>query len=130
MGSEKPNKYKGAVATIFDPEGRVLILLRGAGAHWKPLHWGAPGGLVEPGESPEDTVAREVQEETTLRVKNLVKLYVSETNIVHFATQDYTGNVQLDYEHDDFAWVYPDELTNYNIVPGMQESVRRAKETL
>ena len=64
MGSEKPNKYKGAVATIFDPEGRVLILLRGACAHWKPRHWGATGGVDEPGESLRETVTREVTNET------------------------------------------------------------------
>ena len=130
MEDSKESRYKGAVATIFDSKGRVLILLRGAGAHWMPLHWGAPGGLIEPGESPKDAVTREVEEETTLKVTNLVRLYVSETDIVHFATKDYVGDVQLDYEHDDFAWVYPEELTNYNIVPGMQQSVQRAEEAL
>jgi 8-oxo-dGTP diphosphatase len=130
MGSEKPNKYKGAVATILDENGRVLILLRGEGAHWRPLHWGGPGGMIEPGEDPLAAVTREVKEETGLDVRNLVQTHVSDTNIVHFATQDYDGDVQLDYEHDDFAWVYPDELTNYNIVPGLPESIRRAKKAL
>jgi len=124
------DKYKGAVATIFDSDGRVLILLRGDGAHWKPLHWGGPGGMIEDGESPLDAIVREVKEETSLDVHNLVQTYISDNDIVHFATQDYTGTVELDYEHDDFAWVYPDELTNYNIVPGLQESIRRAKEAL
>jgi len=130
MGSEKPNKYKGAVATIFDPEGRVLILLRGAGAHWKPLHWGGPGGMIEPGEDPLAAVTREVKEETSLDVHNLVETYVSDAEIVHFTTQSYTGTVKLDYEHDDFAWVYPKELTNYDRVATLDKLVERAKEIL
>ena len=33
--------------------------------------WNAPGGKIEPGESPEENARREVREETGLRVRNL-----------------------------------------------------------
>jgi 8-oxo-dGTP diphosphatase len=46
---------------------RVLLALR-AYAPWKDL-WGSPGGFVEAGEHPVETVEREVLEETGVRVE-------------------------------------------------------------
>ncbi|MCU1330333.1 MAG: hydrolase [Bryobacterales bacterium] len=50
------------VAGILERDGRVLICQRKADqAH--PLKWEFPGGKVEPGESPEAALARELREE-------------------------------------------------------------------
>jgi ADP-ribose pyrophosphatase YjhB (NUDIX family) len=53
-------------ALVHDDEGRLLVVRRarepGAG------QWSVPGGRVEPGESDEAAVAREVLEETGLHV--------------------------------------------------------------
>tara|TARA_R110000824_G_scaffold182425_2_gene363273 strand:+ start:71 stop:874 length:804 start_codon:yes stop_codon:yes gene_type:complete len=124
------NDLRGAVAMIFDPEGRLLILLRGAGAHWMPLKWGPPGGMIEPGESPMAAAIRETKEEASLDIYDPVEFHTSDTDIVHFVTRDYRGKVQIDWEHDDFAWVYPEDLTNYDIVPDLMANVARAKEIL
>ncbi|MBX9421291.1 MULTISPECIES: NUDIX hydrolase [Streptomyces] len=50
----------GAGVVVTDEEGRVLLGLHRSGV------WELPGGQVEPGESVEDAVARELAEETTL----------------------------------------------------------------
>lgn len=54
-------------AIVFDPEGRLLLVRRGhepsAGL------WSLPGGRVEPGETDEQAVIREVAEETGLAVR-------------------------------------------------------------
>jgi 8-oxo-dGTP pyrophosphatase MutT (NUDIX family) len=50
-------------AVIFDRQGRVLLQQRSDGGQW-----GLPGGSVEIGESLHQAVAREVSEETGLRV--------------------------------------------------------------
>jgi 8-oxo-dGTP diphosphatase len=54
-------------AVVHDPAGRLLLIQRGR----EPARgsWSLPGGRVEPGESPEQAVEREVLEETGLRVR-------------------------------------------------------------
>src|SRR5215472_13938746 len=50
------------VAAILERDGRILICRRTPEqAH--PLKWEFPGGKIEPGESPEEAVARELEEE-------------------------------------------------------------------
>jgi 8-oxo-dGTP diphosphatase len=46
---------------------RVLLQLRPSHLTWSG-RWNGPGGKVEPGEAPHETIAREVAEETGLRI--------------------------------------------------------------
>src|ERR1700691_3393424 len=54
-------------AVIKDPAGRLLLIKRGhePGAGL----WSLPGGRIEPGETDEEAVVREILEETGLRVE-------------------------------------------------------------
>jgi len=53
----------GATGSVFDDRQRVLTMQRPGGA------WCLPGGNADPGESPAETVVREVREETGLDVE-------------------------------------------------------------
>lgn len=53
-----------AVAWIFDDLGRLLVVQ----LHGRDL-WGLPGGGIEPDETPQEAVVREVREETGLEVR-------------------------------------------------------------
>ena len=54
-------------AVIHDESGRMLMILRG---HEPGMGlWSIPGGRIEPGETHEQALAREVREETNLRVE-------------------------------------------------------------
>jgi len=55
---------EGAAAVIFDSSGRILLVRENYGRR----RWSLPGGAVEPGETPEQTVVRETLEETGVRV--------------------------------------------------------------
>jgi 8-oxo-dGTP diphosphatase len=53
------------VAAIIEREGRVLIGQRQA-EQSHPLKWEFPGGKVEPGETPEGALTRELEEELAI----------------------------------------------------------------
>lgn len=62
----------GTSAVVLDDEDEVLLELRA-----DSKLWGLPGGQMDVGESVEETVVREVLEETglTVRVKQLIGVY-------------------------------------------------------
>jgi 8-oxo-dGTP diphosphatase len=57
-----------AACALIDPDGRVLVAQRPAGKSMGGL-WEFPGGKMEPGERPEDTLIRELREELGIEVK-------------------------------------------------------------
>ena len=61
------DEIPGVGAVVFDAAGRLLLVQRGK----EPAigRWSVPGGHVEPGETGEDAVVREVAEETGLVVR-------------------------------------------------------------
>lgn len=67
-----PEKAKPVIlvvaAALVDPEGRVLIAQRPPGKMMAGL-WEFPGGKIESGETPEQALIRELQEELGILVK-------------------------------------------------------------
>ena len=122
---------RGSAVVIFDEEGRLLILLRPKTVRWGAGKWALPGGHIEEGETPMMAACREVREETTLLIPNPKQFHISDNGeVVYFVAEDHQGNVAIDFEHDDFAWVYPEKLTNYDRVPTLDSLVAHAKEAL
>ena len=58
-----------AAAALVDVDGRVLICKRPEGKQLAGL-WEFPGGKVEPGETPEACLIRELDEELGITVAN------------------------------------------------------------
>ncbi|TYR72972.1 NUDIX hydrolase [Rossellomorea vietnamensis] len=92
---KKPLILTGAVVVILDKEGRILLQQR---RHPEGA-WGLPGGLMELGESTEDTARREVLEETGLKVGklDLINVYSGKNYFIVAANGDQFYSVTIAY---------------------------------
>ena len=57
-----------AACALVDADNRILLAKRRKGKSLAGL-WEFPGGKVEPGETPEETLVRELQEELGIETK-------------------------------------------------------------
>jgi 8-oxo-dGTP diphosphatase len=129
----KNNNFKSAHVVLFR-DGKVLILKRSKTDAWMPEHYGLPGGKLETGEELGEAVSRECQEETSIKVDPADLIFLSKVsnNKEHafFCCSKFTGEPKLDFEHDDFQWVNPKNLSNYKVVPDLPEIINAALEEL
>ena len=86
----------GCSATIFDGSREKVLLTKRADNGL----WCLPGGGVDPGESVEETIIREVQEETglTVRVLRLIGVYSDPNWLVVYNERDSVQIVALNFE--------------------------------
>ncbi|WP_321505969.1 8-oxo-dGTP diphosphatase MutT [Breoghania sp.] len=63
-----PNLLLVVACALIDEDGRILIAQRPEGKALAGM-WEFPGGKVEPGERPEDSLIRELSEELAITVK-------------------------------------------------------------
>ena len=111
---------KGAFVVILDAKDRALMLLRPSWISWGANQWGFPGGKPEDGETPLQAAVRETREETQLEVANLTKTHAGGNRVLRaYYTRDYTGNIEIDFEHDDWKWMSRDEMAQYPLAPGV-----------
>lgn len=82
----------GCGAIIEDDKGRILLQQR-----TDHSEWGIPGGLLELGETFEETVKREVCEETglTLEDLNLFGIYSGKNGFAEYENGDKVYSVQV-----------------------------------
>ena len=108
----------GAMVLILREDNKVMVLKRPDWVSWAPGKWGLPGGAIEKGETPEDAAIRETKEETSLDVTNLqdIKLDLAR-DVYPFYTRSFSGEVEIDHEHDDWVWVDRSKIEDYDLTP-------------
>lgn len=118
-------------ALIDDGRGRYLLLRRSLDSRHFAGQWEAPGGKVQPGESFDRALLREVFEETGLKIRFAGVAGVSEFTLprVHVVllcmrARALPGRIRVSSEHSEFAWVRGVELCRYDLTPPMLEIVR------
>jgi 8-oxo-dGTP diphosphatase len=112
------------VAAIIQRHGRILIGQRKDLGH-HPLKWEFPGGKVEPGETPDAALIRELQEELGIhaRIDRELMRYEyqypgrSRILLIFYRVLDFDGEPRnLDF--DQIRWEQPELLRNYDFLEG------------
>lgn len=112
-----PHKIIG-VAVIWNDAGQILIDRRKPGGKMGGL-WEFPGGKVEPGESIETCVAREVQEELGIQIavgESLMTIdhdYTEFTLTLHVHHCRHISGVPQTIACDEIRWVMPAQLGQF-----------------
>lgn len=121
-------------AIVRDDDGQVLLVRRGTDPG-RGL-WSVPGGRIEAGESSEAAAAREVLEETGLRIRvddlaGVVERdgaagvrYVIEDFHARPASGADPGAVRAGDDAAEVGWFTPDELTQLDCVTGLIDALR------
>lgn len=127
---DKPLIQVSAALICDNAEKKILICQRPKDKK-RGLLWEFPGGKVEPGESKEEAVIRECQEELAVNL-SVESIYASLLHSYEDITIELTlfkaiialGEPQK-LEHNDIKWIYPYDAPRYDFCPADREIVRQ-----
>jgi len=114
-------------AVIFDADRRIFATQRGYG-EWKDW-WEFPGGKIEPNETPEQALRREIREEldADIQVGDLLRTIDYDYPKFHLTMHCYRctladGHLTL-LEHEAAKWLKPAELNSVKWLPADEDLI-------
>ena len=119
------------VAAIIRKEGKIFATQRGYG-EWKDW-WEFPGGKMEPGETPEEALKREIREElsTEIHVDELLCTVEYDYPKFHLTLHCYLCSLVTEAlhlnEHEAARWLANDELDSVKWLPADREVIEKIK---
>ena len=109
-------------AAVLIKEDRFLICRRPLDKSQGGL-WEFPGGKIEPGETGEACICREIKEELGIEIRVIGQLaevthhYPDKTvHLQFYAAETISGELEL-REHMAYAYVTPEEICSYELCP-------------
>ena len=121
------------VAALVWDNGKFMICQRPAHKA-RPLLWEFVGGKVEPGETKEQALIRECQEELAITLSvgdvfmDVVHEYPDITIRLTLFNATIAEGVPQKLEHNDIQWITPEEIPNYNFCPADEEILKKIRE--
>ena len=121
-------------AIITDASGRIFATQRGYG-EWKDW-WEFPGGKIEPGETPEEALRREIREELDIdiTVGRLLATVEYDYPAFHLSMQCYlctlpAGTPRL-LEHEDARRLTREDLDSVRWLPADESIIKQLRGAL
>ncbi len=121
-----------SAAIIHDSQNRIFTTQRASG-DWKDW-WEFPGGKIEPGETPEQALQREIHEELNTQIQVEEHLTTVEWDypkfhlILHcYLCSVTSGHLEL-LEHEAAQWIAPDQLDTVKWLPADLEVIALLKK--
>lgn len=125
---------KNVVAAVIVKDGQLFATQRGYGNYkdW----WEFPGGKIEPGETPQEALRREIREElaTTVSVGALIDTIEYDYPEFHLSMQCFlctieSGELTL-LEHEAARWLNKEELLSVQWLPADIAIVEKVRNLL
>lgn len=124
---------KEVTAAIIIKNDFVLIAQRGKGENLEGK-WEFPGGKIEPGETPEECLKREIKEELNVEIKvgdflgeSIYTYPNGQIKLMAYFATIVKGDFKLSV-HDEVKWVDSHEIDNFDFAPADIPLVEKVKE--
>lgn len=120
------------VAAVIEKDGKYLLCKRGPGGNCAFL-WEFPGGKIEPGESPNEALIREIREELCIEIEpcgvfeEYQYSYPDKDIYFYFIrAQIISGEIKPLF-HAEIRWLLPEELGSLDYCPADLSTVKKLK---
>ncbi|GAA4897082.1 (deoxy)nucleoside triphosphate pyrophosphohydrolase [Ferrimonas pelagia] len=111
------------VAALLCDQGRILLARRHPNAS-QGGYWEFPGGKIDPGESPQQALEREIAEELSVSIQ--VRHYLA-SSLHHYGDKQVNLHgylchwqpqpIQLTGSHDQYQWLRPEQIDRTTLAP-------------
>ena len=118
-----------AVVGVLRNKNNDILIAERRADQFMAGFWELPGGKIEPNESPEQAITRELQEELAIEIQQLSLHqtmshdYEDRTINLSIYTIDQYQNTPIGAEGQKIAWVKINQLTTYKLLPTMKSFI-------
>ena len=123
------------VAGVIERDGRILIARRRKEDKFGGK-WEFPGGKVKPGETPQESLTRELEEELGIKTRICEFICSSRFTYPHISVEILaykvtyiSGSLHLT-DHDRIEWVRPDEIGDYDFLDADRPIIDRVVQSI
>lgn len=121
------------MTVILKKDGKILILKRSKKVGSFQGYWSGVSGSIDEDETPAEAALRELWEETGIRATSNKLISTGETITAEYGENSWEvhpfllevtdESMTLDWEHEAYRWISPEELHKFAYVPKLDEVV-------